>query len=142
MRPPVLSCAAAVLLALATGPLACKTERPTLPSATSPVFQVTQACVDCHKGHVEQWQDGGHNQVSCETCHWSGVAHATAATRPAEPRPKMRPTDGSRACLGCHRQLKSFEEHLKAVEAKHVMKANVERAQGKCVYCHDPHSLQ
>ena len=143
MRPTwVFDSLAALLLVMGIGPWACKSTQISPPAANSSVVASTATCADCHKGQARMWRDGGHHSLSCEACHGFGSAHAMATTRPGQPRPTMPGTNGASACLKCHQQLKSFAEHVKAVETKHVMKVNLERAQGQCVYCHDPHSLQ
>lgn len=139
MRTSVLCCGVTMLLAAGLGLMACKETAPTSATSASSVARGARDCADCHTTQARLWRDGEHRQLACHRCHGPGTAHAAATTRP---RPAMPPTGGAGACLSCHRKLGSFDAHVKTIEAKHVVKANVERAKGQCIYCHDPHSLQ
>ncbi|MBI4879711.1 MAG: hypothetical protein HY812_08650 [Planctomycetes bacterium] len=106
------------------------------------------SCAACHLDHHRPWSAGGHQEVPCETCHGAGLEHSLAT---GEPRPPMQLPGQADLCLSCHGQgafvssppqVGSLEEHLRHVSEKHVTRIDAGKVAGRCVFCHDPHSLE
>ena len=112
--------------------------------------QRSRTCARCHEDHFKLWTYGGHNHVSCETCHGSAGKHVM---QDIDPRPKMKLRGKADLCLSCHgrssEQLKdeiprivSLEAHVRYVGEKHSVFTDIEKTKGRCIFCHDPHSLE
>ena len=107
-------------------------------------------CAGCHEEHFEVWVEGGHSQVSCTFCHGAAGDHIL---NDVIPRPPMKLRGGADLCLSCHGRSKipkneaipqvgGLETHLQYVSEKHSVFIDVKKTQGRCVFCHDPHSLE
>jgi len=116
----------------------------------APGFAGADVCAACHEEQYGLWEDGGHNKVSCETCHGPAGDHIPLD---ADPRPPMRLPGESQNCLSCHGspngtaengipQVESLEAHVRFVGEKHSVKTDVKKTKGRCIFCHDPHSLE
>jgi hypothetical protein len=105
-------------------------------------------CAECHAEHMRFLRHGGHKTISCESCHGPGGDHVLEEI---EPRPEMI-IYGREHCLQCHLKgakgpesiprIKGFKEHLHAIEEHHLQDVARALKRGKCVFCHDPHSLE
>lgn len=96
-------------------------------------------CARCHEDHYTLWADGGHSGVSCRFCHGAAEDHMR---NDVEPRPDMELPGGADLCLSCHSELESLEAHVKYVGEKHSVTTDIEKTKGRCIFCHDPHSLE
>jgi len=110
----------------------------------------SRACAACHEEHFQLWEDGGHNKIACEICHGSVGDHVRPG---ANPRPRMRLRGEAELCLSCHGgpsgtsrdgvpQVEDLAAHLRVVSEKHSVRTDVTKTRGRCVFCHDPHSLE
>ncbi|MFC1587641.1 hypothetical protein ACFL54_04960 [Planctomycetota bacterium] len=113
-------------------------------------YMGSAVCAKCHVEHYDLWVYGGHCDISCEVCHGAGKDHVVADIKP---RPEMMLPGKASLCLYCHHQtpgraaqiisqIAGFEEHVKYIDHKHNMTTNLKKAKGRCVFCHDPHSLE
>lgn len=109
----------------------------------------SDTCATCHDEEARLSRYGAHRAVECERCHGPGAEHARAA---AGSRPRMSLGDVD-LCLSCHREgtvpssgtlstIRSFEDHLEALEREHRIKLDRRKSGTDCVYCHDPHLLE
>ena len=115
-----------------------------------PQYAGNDICAGCHEEHYLLWKEGGHNKVSCETCHGPAGDHIRLDV---EPRQLMKLPGEAKLCLSCHGpsagslhsgipRVESLEAHVKFVGEKHSVKTDVEKTKGRCIFCHDPHSLE
>ena len=115
---------------------------------SSPRISGSAVCANCHEEHYRLWAEGGHNRISCVPCHGPAGDHTRLDI---DPRPRMKLQGEAGLCLSCHgrssgmtgiTQVGSLEAHVKHVGEKHSVKTDVEKTRGRCVFCHDPHSLE
>jgi hypothetical protein len=110
----------------------------------------TDCCVECHEDHHELWREGGHRLVSCTMCHGFVREHTLADI---DPRPEMELPPDAALCLSCHGGFKKHEtemapkiggirDHVAHVSEMHSVRIDFEKTEGKCIHCHDPHSLE
>jgi cytochrome c553 len=110
----------------------------------------SRTCGKCHEDHFKLWTYGGHNKVSCESCHGSAGKHVL---QDIDPRPKMKLRGKADLCLSCHGhssekikdeipRIVSLEAHVRYVGEKHSVFTDIEKTKGRCIFCHDPHSLE
>jgi hypothetical protein len=110
----------------------------------------TDCCVECHEEHHELWRDGGHHLVSCTMCHGFVREHTL---EDIDPRPELELRSDAALCLSCHGGTRKYEmemapkiggarEHVAHVAEKHSVRIDFEKTEGKCIHCHDPHSLE
>lgn len=107
-------------------------------------------CAGCHEDHHELWREGGHSMISCTRCHGFVKEHTLEEV---DPRPEMELHGDAELCLSCHGEdeknqrikapkIKGIEEHVALVSEKHSVRIDLERTEGECIFCHDPHSLE
>ncbi|MBU0755707.1 MAG: hypothetical protein KJ645_11250 [Planctomycetes bacterium] len=119
------------------------------PPATK-AFAGAETCASCHEDHYLPWKEGGHCQVSCETCHGPAGDHIRLDV---DPRPFMNLPGDAENCLACHGgssgtvkneipQVESLEKHVEFIGKKHSVKTDIQKTRGRCIFCHDPHSLE
>lgn len=107
-------------------------------------------CAKCHEDHHEFWKEGGHRLISCTRCHGFVKEHTLDEI---DPRPEMELPGDAELCLSCHTEneedqlikapkINGIEEHVAHVSKKHSVRIDLEKTEGKCTFCHDPHSLE
>jgi hypothetical protein len=119
------------------------------PSSAQPGKR-SDLCAKCHEDHHEYWREGGHRLISCTRCHGFVKEHTLDEI---DPRPGMELHGDAELCLSCHKEneknqrkkaprIKGIEEHVALVSKKHSVRIDLEKTEGKCIFCHDPHSLE
>jgi hypothetical protein len=97
-------------------------------ASAQPVFSGMKACDECHSEVLEQLAKGGHQALSCESCHGPSLQHAGNPDG-GPPRVKFEDVD----CMRCHQSSPSRPSWLRQIEVN-------EHFQGdRCVGCHLPH---
>lgn len=134
-----------VLSLVLAGIVGCLSDRSAGPS---PRLVGSEICAGCHADHHTLWEYGGHSAVACETCHGPGGDHVRIDQ---EPRTKMSLNGKADLCLSCHGpeaerksaapMIESLDIHVQFVGEKHSVPTDAGKAEGKCTFCHDPHSL-
>lgn len=121
----------------------------TSPAPEEGALAGSEACATCHEEEARYSRYGAHRAVECERCHGPGGDHARTDT---VSRPRMSLGDVG-LCLSCHREgavpssgevstIRSFEDHLEALERDHRIRLDRRKVGTDCVYCHDPHLLE
>jgi len=126
------------------------TEIPSHETSSAQIRKRSDLCAKCHEDHHELWKEGGHRLISCTRCHGFVKEHTLDEI---DPRPEMELRGDAELCLSCHSEneknqlikaskIKGIEEHVALVSEKHSVRIDLEKTEGKCTFCHDPHSLE
>ena len=86
------------------------------------------ACSDCHDDKADLKKNGYHRNVSCETCHGPGVAHAADPVNVKPPAPRDR-----QFCPKCHAY--SLSRPMGFPQVNPVTHNPLQA----CIGCHEPH---
>ncbi|MFH2002074.1 MAG: hypothetical protein ABIK28_20540 [Planctomycetota bacterium] len=110
----------------------------------------SRRCRICHAEYYSLWKEGGHQRIECEACHGPAGDHIRleVATRSI-----MRLPGEAEDCLSCHGidsasslegipRVESLEAHVRYIGEKHSVKTEIGKMNGRCIFCHDPHSLE
>ncbi len=87
--------------------------------------------------------------IECTLCHGFNAAHTE---KDVDPRPEMTLPEEMEICLSCHGEgadilaadaprIPGIAEHVAFVSKKHSVRIDLEKTGGRCIFCHDPHSL-
>ena len=123
----------------------------TVPLRFEPALpEESKACAPCHAEHYDLWKEGGHKLVSCVTCHGPAGNHSM---KEISPRPRMKLRSRPDLCVCCHGrgrkigsievpEIGGFDDHVSFIGKKHSVSIDTAKIGGRCIFCHDPHSLE
>jgi hypothetical protein len=98
----------------------------------APRFVGQAACASCHETQAAMQDSSVHVDVSCESCHGPGAAHAVSDDAAREIA-LSEPTGG--ICITCHAVAAGRPASFPQVDLV------AHYSGGECLRCHDPHSI-
>lgn len=103
-------------------------------------------CASCHAVEYGLWMYGGHRPVPCRRCHGQARAGTWEGGCTRSP---VDPALNAGLCLSCHggvgggpTRVGDLEAHLRKIAEKHRVAVDRKRIGDRCIFCHDPHSLE
>ena len=119
-------------------------------------LQEEYSCIMCHTEMRLDFLEGVHSDrgIQCTDCHGGDPSKfETAEAHSSGFSGALTKVQSVELCLSCHGEdeknqrikapkIKGIEEHVALVSEKHSVRIDLERTEGECIFCHDPHSLE